>query len=179
MRRAWSAPAALLALLGCRDPSDRDAARLVESYDARVVEAFRASDPRVLEPVAGAAEARRLAALIGVKADAGITLDASLLGLEVLGVERRGGQVVVHTEERWHYRDRRIGSGEQVGQEARDHYFVAYHLGKVGGRWVVDRIAFDRPPEVGRAGGAAAGPGALHGVHTVAPAAPAPRREAP
>lgn len=175
MHGAWPASAALLALLGCRDPSDREAARLVESYDARVVEAFRESDPRLLEPVAGAAEARRLAALIGVKADAGLTLDASLLALRILGVERRGGEVVVRTEERWRYRDRRIGSGEQVGPESRDRYFVAYHLGKVGGRWVVDRIAFEKPPQVDRA----AGPGALHGAETAPPGAPAPPRGAP
>jgi hypothetical protein len=141
---------ALLGLTSCQGLSDRDAAKLVETYNARVIEAFRAGDPRLVEPVTGATDGRRIAALIGVKLDMGITLDSRLLDLTVLSIERGRGEVVVHTEERWHYRDRKVGTGEQVGEDSTDHYFVRYHLRKPEGRWVVDEIAFDREPVVGR-----------------------------
>jgi len=157
MRLAPVALAALAALAGCRRLSDREAVELVEAYDARLAEAYRASDARLLEPLAGPRDARRVATLIGVKADVGLTLDARLLELRVVAVERPPGEVRVRTEERWHYRDRRIGSGEQVGPDSTDRYALAYTLRRAEGRWVVDEVAFERPPEVGRAPGPAPG----------------------
>lgn len=108
-------------------------------------------DERIVEGFVGNAEAKKILGLIGVKTDMGITLDASLTEFRVTGVQRPGPDAVdVLTEERWHYRDRRIGSGEIVGQESDDHYFMRYALRKEGRSWVVSEVAFERPPVVGR-----------------------------
>jgi hypothetical protein len=87
---------------------------------------------------------------VGVRLDQGITMDARLIELQMRGVERKGDDVVVTTEERWHYLDRKIGSGEQVGQDSKDHYVMRYFLRKIDGRWVVERTEFAEKPEVGR-----------------------------
>ncbi len=165
MRRNWHLTA-LAALAACGGMSDADAIRLVRSYNAHVIDAFRAGDVRLIDPVVGLEEGKKLTGLIGVKLDAGVTLEAEMLELLVLGVERAKGEVIVRTEERWYYRERRIGSGEQVGQDSRDHYFMRYHLRRLEGRWVVDRIAFDRPPEVGRTIVPVGDVSAMHGVQT-------------
>ncbi len=160
----------LAVLAGCRGLSDADAVKLVQAYNDRVVAAFRAGDARLIDPVTGPTDGKRLTGLIGVKLDQGITLDAQLSSFAVLGVERGKDEVLVHTEERWYYRDRRIGTGEQVGQDSNDHYFMRYHLRKLVGRWVVDRIAFEREPEVGRREVSNRGDfGSMHGVQTVDP----------
>jgi hypothetical protein len=109
-----------------------------------------------------------------VKLDAGVTLDATLERLDVLGVERADGEVVVRTEERWHYRDRAIGTGAQVGEDSRDRYFMRYHLRRLDGRWVVDRVAFERAPEVGREAVPVLDAAAAHGAAAAdGPRAPA------
>jgi len=105
---------------------------------------------------------------VGVKLDQGLTLDARLVELQPRGVERRGDEVVVTTDERWHYLDRRIGTGEQVGQDSRDHYVMRYFLRKSGKAWVVDRTEFAEKPEVGRTQVPDRAPaGAFHGMETV------------
>ena len=143
--------AATLVVSGCRrGPSDAEAAEIVQRYDATLIEAYRSGDFRVIQPVVGADELRRVAAHVGVKLDQGITLDARLVEFRVEGVERKGDEVVVRTEERWHYLDRRVGSGEQVGQDSRDHYRMRYFLRQADKRWVVDRTEFAEKPEVGR-----------------------------
>jgi hypothetical protein len=144
---------ALLALTGLscqKGPRDAEAEEVVRRYNALVTEAYRTGDFRVVQPVIGPDELRRVAAHVGVKLDQGITLDARLVEFKVEAVERKGDEVVVRTEERWHYLDRRIGSGDQVGQDSRDHYRMRYFLQKVDGRWVVDRTEFAEKPEVGR-----------------------------
>lgn len=129
------------------------AERLVRAYNQRLIEAYRSSDPELLEGVAGPSECRKILGLIGVKSDQGISLDATLLSLAVRGVERRAaGTVVVTTEEAWRYADRRIGSGETVGEPSADHYRMAYHLERLkAGTWVVGQVRFASPPLVGRA----------------------------
>jgi hypothetical protein len=145
---------ALVPLLGvlpaCGRLSDAEAEALVRRYDERLVEAYRLGDVRLVEPVVGPGQARRLAGLIGVKLDEGLTLDARLDAFALRGVEREKDEVVVRTEERWTYRDRAVGSGAQVGEASRDRYDMRYHLRRLEGRWVVDRIAFDAEPVVGR-----------------------------
>jgi len=139
----------LLALAACRGgPSDEAAVGQVRAYNQKVIEAFRTGDARVVEPVTGPTDGRRITGLIGVKLDAGLTLDARLLELKPVGVERRSNEVVVVTEERWSYVHRRLGTGEEVGPYSNDHYFMRYHLRRQEGRWVVDEIAFAKPPEV-------------------------------
>lgn len=142
---------ATLALGGCRGLPDEQAEALVRRYDAKLIEAYRLGDERIVEGLVGDEEAKKILGLIGVKSDMGITLDATLTELRFAGVERpRGGDVHVLTEERWHYRDRRIGSGETVGQESDDHYFMRYVLRKQKESWVVASVSFEREPEVGR-----------------------------
>lgn len=177
MRGWWVVAGAGMALLGCRDLPDADAVKLVEAYNARVAEAYRAGDAALVEPVAGPEEAKKIAGLVGVKLDMGITLDARLAAFRVLSVEHDAAGVRVRTEERWEYRDRRIGSGEQVGEPSTDHYVMRYHLRKEAGRWVVARIEWDQPPVVGRVPGPARiEVGSAHGIETRTPAVEPPSR---
>lgn len=177
MRRGHPGVAALAAALlgasgGCSRFGDDDAVALVRAYNRRVVEAFAAGDPRLVEEVAGPEEARKLLGLIGVKADAGLRLHSRMDELAVDGVDREGGEIVVRTRERWSYEDRSPASGERVGPGSTDSYEMRYHLGRVDGRWVVRRIEFASPPVVGRAPAPMAAPPSI--LHGVAPAPPAP-----
>lgn len=153
-RRAllWLVP--MLAVASCRRKGRDEARRLVERYNRVVCEAYRRGDVRLIDPVVGPKEGKRLTGLIGVRLDMGITLDAELLHLEVTGVEECAGEsgeeLRVRTKERWHYRDRKIGTGEQVGEESYDSYEMLYLFAKIDGRWLVDEIRFTTPPEVGR-----------------------------
>ena len=152
MRTRWPAAALLGAALasGCGGLGNADAEKLVRTYLARVAEAYRASDAEIAGPLVGDEQAKKLLGLIGVKRDAGITLDAQLLEVRFERFSRGGGEVLVDTRERWYYRDRRIGSGEQVGADSTDAYHVRYHLARPKDRWVVERLEFLDPPEVGR-----------------------------
>jgi hypothetical protein len=146
-----AALAALALLAGCGGLSDEAAEKLVRAYHTRLVEAYRASDAEITAPVVGEEQARKLTGLIGVKRDAGVNMDARLLEVRFEHVERKGQEVLAITRERWHYRDLQIGSGEQAGQDSTDAYHLRYHLAHEKGRWVVARIEFVDPPEVGRA----------------------------
>ena len=114
----------LLAVAGCHGLGEARATRLVRAYNGKVIEAFRTGDARLVEGVAGPKEAKKLTGLIGVKLDQGLTLDAQLLELRVLKVERAHDAVLVETAEEWYYQERRIGSGERVGQDSRDRYHM-------------------------------------------------------
>jgi len=151
MRTRWRAAALLgAALAGCGGMRDADAERLVRTYLDRVAEAYRTSDEQVVEPLVGDEQGKKLLGLIGVKRDAGITLDAKLLEIRFERFSRAGGEVLVDTRERWYYRDRKIGTGEQAGADSTDAYHVRYHLARPKDRWVVERLEFLDPPEVGR-----------------------------
>lgn len=156
------------AALACSGrPSAAEAEDLVRRYNALVSDAYRAGDFRIAQPAVGDDELRRLAGHIGARLDQGITMDARLLELTVKGVEPAAGGLVVTTDERWHYLDRRIGSGEQVGQDSTDRYAMRYFLTRVEKRWLVDRTEFADKPEVGRTEVPDRGePRALHGVTT-------------
>ena len=141
---------ALAWLAACGGLSDEQAVELVRRYDAKLIEAYRAADEQIAAGVCSPAELRKLTGLIGAKRDSGLALDSRLLSLEVRGVDRDGAEVVVTTFESWYYRDRLIGSGEQVGQDSTDHYLMKYHLRQLDRRWVVDRVEWAAPPRVGR-----------------------------
>ncbi len=176
MSRAPQAAALALVLSACGGISDAEAVRLVEEYNRVVTEAYRAGNVRGLEAVAGPAEAKKVAALVGVKLDMGITLDAEIVDFQATGVERRGDAVVVSTAERWYYADRRVGTGEQVGQDSTDRYRMRYHLRRDQGRWVVSEIEHAAPPVIGRREEAPRVPAAVfHGGWS--PGAPAPAGE--
>jgi hypothetical protein len=153
MRRRFPiVAAALLALGACKPsgPSDEESRALVKAYLEKLVQAYRASDEELVDRLVTENEARKLIGLIGVKRDVGVVLDAELLELAFLRVERRDGAAYVDTRERWHYRDRAIGSGAQVGDESTDEYQVRYRLVRDRGALKVDQLEFVAEPKVGR-----------------------------
>lgn len=161
--------AVLTGLAGCHRLSDEAAIEVVRSYDRALIEAYRTADPRRIEGVAGEAERRRLTSLIGVKGDMGITLDAQLLDLAPVEVHRDGDDVFVVTRERWYYADRRIGTGEQVGPDSTDRYVMRYRLRRAKGPWVVEGVAWQEPPQVGRKETLGADVKIMHGIDTLNP----------
>ena len=139
--------ASIAALWWSRTPlTDARAADLVREYNRRVIEAFRTKQPKLVESIASAEEAGKISGLIGAKADGGVTLDSHLLALDVRGVERKDGEVLVRTAERWRYVERRIGTGVPTGPAAEDQYDMRYHLGRDHDAWVVRRIEFMAKP---------------------------------
>jgi hypothetical protein len=136
---------------GCGRVSPAHARQLVERYNQVVSEAYRRGDVRLIDPVVGPNEGKKLTGLIGVRLDLGITLDSHLLSLEVTGVEQGKNELRVNTRERWSYRDLKIGTGEQVGEASQDSYEMTYYFTNVNHAWLVDQIKFAAPPQVGRA----------------------------
>ena len=135
---------------GCGKSAIDQARQLVEHYNQVVAEAYRRGDVRLIDPVVGPNEGKKLTGLIGVRLDLGLTLDSQLLCLEVNQVEKSKDEMRVTTKERWRYRDRKIGTGAQVGEESLDSYEVLYVFKKTGQAWLVDEIRFLSPPQVGR-----------------------------
>lgn len=148
-RLAWTA--VLLAGAACqRGPDPAEGERLVRAYVAKVIEAYRVSDSQIVDPLVGDEQGLKLLGLIGVKRDMGITLDAQLLELVVERVEATPERIVVVTRERWQYRDRRIGSGDQVGEASIDSYQMRYRFERPEGRWLLQELSFESEPVVGR-----------------------------
>ena len=139
-----------LLLTSCGRPSADQARALVEHYNRVVTEAYRRGDVRLIDPVVGPNEGRKLAGLIGVRNDLGITLDAELLSLKMTSVHSAEATLDVRTQERWRYRDLKIGTGEQLGEASLDTYEMLYRFKKIQGAWLVDEIQFTTPPQVGR-----------------------------
>ena len=135
---------------GCNRVSQSQARQLVERYNQVVSEAYRRGDVRLVDPVVGPNEGRKLTGLIGVRLDLGITLDSQLLSLEITRVEQTKNQLQVGTKERWSYRDLQIGTGKQVGDASQDYYEMTYYFTNVNKTWLVDEIKFAAPPQVGR-----------------------------
>lgn len=156
--------AAALAACGGRD--EAKAIETVRSYNERLARAYRTADIEPLRPIAGAEEVRKVAALIGVKLDQGIAMDAQLLELEVVGVRRLDQGLEVRTKERWYYEDRQIGTGARVGDDSTDRYEMAYTVREESGRWVVAAVAFATEPLVGRPEVNQAPSSVMHGVET-------------
>ncbi len=142
--------ASLVFVSGCGRVSKTEAKQLVERYNQVVSEAYRRGDVRLIDPVVGPKEGKRLLGLIGVRSDLGITLDSELVSLEIVGVEQVKNLLQVRTKEHWRYRDLKIGSGEQVGQASQDFYEMTYCFTNANKVWLVDEIKFAAPPRVGR-----------------------------
>ena len=142
----------LLLALGCWRVSSSEARILVLRYNEAVCEAYRKGDVRKIDGVVGpnTADGLRLTGLIGVRLDMGITLDAHLETMEVLGVEHVKDDLRVRTRERWRYRDLQAGTGLQVGEASVDHYEMLYHFQNHKGTWLVEETRFAAPPQVGR-----------------------------
>ena len=135
---------------GCGRSAMDQARQLVEHYNQIVSEAYRRGDVKLIDPVVGPNEGKKLTGLIGVRLDLGLTLDSQLLALEVIRAEQSKDELRVTTKERWSYRDRKIGTGEQVGEASLDSYEMLYVFKKTGPAWLVDEIAFTSPPQVTR-----------------------------
>ena len=140
----------VFSLTGCHSSSLQQARQLVEQYNQVVSEAYRRGDVRLIDSVVGPNEGKKLTGLIGVRLDLGLTLDSQLLSLEITGTERSRGEWRVTTRERWRYRDRKIGTGQQVGEESLDSYEMLYVFKQTGQAWLVDEIRFLAPPLIGR-----------------------------
>ena len=166
--------ASLLAFTsGCDRVSPAQARQLVERYNQVVSEAYRRGDVRLIDPVVGPNEGKKLTGLIGVRLDLGITLDAKLLSLEITGVEPGKNALRVRTKERWSYRDLKIGTGAQVGEASQDSYEMVYFFTNQNKIWLVDEIKFATPPQVGRKETPwVADRATLHGLSAPAPGNP-------
>ena len=129
-----------------------EARSLVEQFNRIVCEAYRRCDIKLIDSVVGmnTTEGNRLTGLIGARLDMGISLDAQLTSLELTKVERVGDELLIHTKEKWHYRDLKVGSGAQVGEESTDSYEMLYIFRKFDGQWMVAETKFNAPPEIGR-----------------------------
>jgi len=139
------------ALSSCQQRVNVDEAReLVERYNKIVSEAYRRADIKHIDPVVGPDEGKKLTGLIGVRLDMGLTMDSKLLELEMVSVKQEDDYLRVRTKEKWYYRDLKIGTGEQVGEESYDSYEMVYSFTRDDDRWLVDRIKFAQPPVVGR-----------------------------
>ena len=123
---------------------------MVEHYNQVVSEAYRRGDVKLIDPVVGVKEGRKILGLIGVRLDLGLTLDSELLSLDITGVEQQKDEMRVRTKEQWRYRDRKIGSGEQVGEASKDSYEMLYVFKKTEGAWLVEEIQFTSDPKVSR-----------------------------
>lgn len=140
----------VLVLTGCNRISTSKAREIVTRYNTIVAEAYRRADVRLIDPVVGPNEGKKLTGFIGVRTDMGLTLDSELLSLDIISVKEAPGEVRVTTTEQWRYRDRRIGTGEQVGEESTDSYEMLYVLKYINKSWRVDEIQFAKPPFIGR-----------------------------
>lgn len=140
----------LVAMAACRDPGRDAAEQAVRSYLDKLIEAYRASDETIVDPLVGDELGYRLTGLIGVKTDGGIRMEAKLLELEFEGVREEGAHVVVDSRERWYYRDVRLDGKGQVGEDSIDVYVNRYRLRRVDGGFKILAVEFREPPTVGR-----------------------------
>jgi len=145
-------PFTLLLSLACGRVSEREARTLVERYNQVVSEAYRRCDLQLIDAVVApdCVAGKNLTGLIGVRMDMGLILDAHLDELQILGVQRKKEVLEVRTRERWSYMDRRLGTGEQVGEASVDHYELLYLFKQLKGGWMVTETKFSSPPQVGR-----------------------------
>lgn len=147
---ALTAAALLLAACPGGDRGKAEAEQAVRTYIARVIDAYRTSDASLVDPLVNDQQGMKLLGLIGVKRDAGVVLDAKLLEIEFTRVAREKDEWVVETRERWYYRDRKIGTGAQVGDDSTDAYAMRYRFARKDGRLVLEDLQFAAEPQVGR-----------------------------
>lgn len=154
-------------LTSCKQGSVDHARELVERYNRVVSEAYRRGDVKLIDAVVApnSSDGKNITGLIGVRLDMGLTLDAHLLSLEITSVEQSKGNIRVGTKERWQYRNFKIGTGEQVGEESVDSFEMIYVFKNLNKAWLVEEISFAAPPQIGRTPTIFADdPGALHGA---------------
>jgi len=150
MSRSHLFAAAALALFACGRGGQAEAEQAVRTYQARLIEAYRTSDASLVDPLVSEKQGLKLVGLIGVKQDAGVALDAKILDLQFTRVAREGDRWVVETRERWYYVDRKLKSGQPVGQDSSDSYTMRYAFSSQEGRLILEDLEFLEPPKVGR-----------------------------
>ena len=135
-RRRAALVLVVVTLSGCaRWKVARDAEAAVRTYDEAITVAYRTNDPRGLDQVAGAAEVRRLIALIDLKRNANLALESRLEDFQVLGVEAASDAgAIVRTRERWRYWDRPLKPGMPAGSVFVADMWMTWTLGREGGR---------------------------------------------
>lgn len=145
-------PCALALCWACGRVSESEARQLVLRYNQAVSEAYRRCDLQLIDPVVApdCVAGRNLTGLIGVRMDMGLSLDAHLQELVLTRITQEEDQLQVQTRERWTYQDRRIGTGEGVGDPSEDRYELLYRFQRMGGTWMVTETRFTAPPQVGR-----------------------------
>ena len=168
--------ASLAVLASCSRLGEEDARRAVHTYLDRLVLAYRAADASLVDPLVGDVQGTKLLGLIGVKHDAGVVLDAKLLELQFTRVERNGKRWIVETNERWYYRDRKITTGEQQGEDSLDSSSMRYAFEVKDGRLILEDLEFVGKPVVGRKSmPMPSDPKSFHGIVTPGAGAPASR----
>lgn len=152
MLRRLLPPALLILAAACGRVDEGEARALVARYNQVVSEAYRRCDLQLIDAVVAqdCVAGKNLTGLIGVRMDMGLVLDARLEELQVTGVQRQKDQLEIRTRERWSYVDRRLGTGELVGEPSVDRYELLYLFKQVKGTWMVTETKFTAPPEVGR-----------------------------
>ena len=150
--KLWGLLLVALLAVACGRVSKEEARTLVERYNQVVSEAYRRGDIRLIDSVVApdCPAGKKLTGLIGVRVDMGLILDAHLEELQVTSVAPTGAELYVHTRERWSYRDRKLDTGEQVGEASVDNYELRYSFKKLAGSWMVTETLFTAPPQVGR-----------------------------
>jgi hypothetical protein len=136
-------------LTACKQSASEDARTLVDRYNRAVSEAYRSGDVTQIGSVVGPREGKKLSALIGVRRDFGLALDSHLVSLEVTGVERSKNTMRVRTNERWRYRDIRMGTGELASEESLDTCKILYIFTNINRAWLVEEIYVTKSPRVG------------------------------
>lgn len=138
---AWiGAALAVLSLPGCGSGLKREAAGAVRAYNAALVEAYRHSDPKRLEPAATAEELRKVWALIDLKRGAGLVLECTLESMEVTSAATAAdGALIVETRERWRYFDRALNPGTSPGTVFVADMRIRYRFLREGDAWKMDR----------------------------------------
>jgi len=145
-------PILLLLATACGRVSEGEARALVSRYNQVVSDAYRRCDLQLIDAVVApdCVAGKNLTGLIGVRMDLGLVLDAHLEELQVTDIQRQKDQLEIRTRERWSYADRRLGTGELVGEPSVDRYELLYLFRQVKGAWMVTETRFTAPPEVGR-----------------------------
>ncbi len=132
-------------LTSCKQSASNQARKLVERYNRVVSDAYRRGDVKSIGTVTGPKEGKRLTGLIRIRSEFNLALDSRLLSLEVTGVEQSEGEMRVRTKERWRYRDVRIGTGQQVGEESLGSCEMLYIFTNLNQAWLVNEIRVTRP----------------------------------
>ncbi len=117
----------------------------VAEYNKRLAEAYRTSDIKPLDGIAGPADLRKVTLVIDINKQKGVYLDSKLLNLKVEKMERPSkDSAQVWTTENWEYIYRNIKGNSPTGEAKRENYELVYYLGYREGHWWVERVKWKK-----------------------------------